>query len=257
MKENILEYIEKRRELIIDEENILCNIQKKKEELIIDEENILCNVQKKKEEFDKLEKENRVNFVIVKRDAFCSRCNNKITKIDYNRLAFIYEKSIDNIPDNDIFCLECLNSPFWRTGTLDKNCSTGIGYVTEVLVAKFLGIKTCFDIEGKFNHLAFDIYEDEDFGRINVKGSTFRGNGCSFAIRKNKIADFFFCIGYDRDRKHVKVVYIIPNEDYISEMASLYISIDDFTYEWFRQDEKPWDELFHTMKLEDCPVILV
>ncbi len=242
-----------------DEEMILLDIEKNKEEfekLREEEDKILSEIEKKREEFERQEKENKVDFILLKIDLFCSRCDNKIKETEYNKLNFIYGQDISNVPGNEIFCSDCLTTPFWKTGTLDKNCSTGIGYITEVLVAKFLGIKTCFDIEGKFNHLAFDMYEHEDWLRINAKGATLRGNGWSFSTRKNKVTDFFFCIGYDRYRKHVKSVHIIPNADYISKMGSLYISIDNTDYEWFREDEKPWDELFHTMKLADCPILI-
>lgn len=26
-------------------------------------------------------------------------------------------------------------------------------------------------------------------------------------------------------------------------------------YYWFKQDPKPWDDLFHNLKLDNCPVL--
>ena len=30
---------------------------------------------------------------------------------------------------------------------------------------------------------------------------------------------------------------------------------DKDPYYWYKQDPKPWNDLFHTLKLEDCPVL--
>lgn len=146
-----------------------------------------------------------------------------------------------------------------RNNMIDPDSNQGIGYITEVLVAKFLGIKTCFDITDNFNHQSFDLYEHEDFNMINAKGSTLRyykgNNFWWFATERNRTPDFFFCIGYDKRRRHVKRVYIIPNDNYVVNLTGLYMSLHGSEYKWFREDEKPWDELFHTLKLDNCPVL--
>ncbi len=144
-------------------------------------------------------------------------------------------------------CSNCRTD--YRNKNLDLNSVLGIGYMTEALVAKFLGIKTCFDMTDKFNHRSFDIYEHDDYGKINVKASSFIDNGWYFHINRNKKCDFFFCICYDKDRKHIIRVYIFPNEEYISNKTILYINIHDIKYDFFREDEKSWDDLFHTLKM--------
>lgn len=148
-----------------------------------------------------------------------------------------------------------------RNKNLDPDSSCGFGYISEVLTAKFLGIKTCFDITGNFNHRKFDMYQHEDFGRIDSKGSKlFYYEGCYywiFTTRKNNIPDFFFCIGYNDTRTEVMCVYIIPNENIITN--AIYINKNwnqhKDPYYWYKQDPKPWNDLFHTLKLEDCPVL--
>lgn len=150
-----------------------------------------------------------------------------------------------------------------RNGNLDPNSSLGKGYITEILVAKFLGIKTCFDLTNNFSYPKYDMFEHEDWGLINVKGSTLmrKGNGSYqyFSIRKNTRPDFFFCIGYDENRKHVKSIHIIPNECYVSTLHTICIPYSDNSkWDIFkeREDEvKKWDDLFHTLKLENCPVL--
>lgn len=150
-----------------------------------------------------------------------------------------------------------------RNKNLDPDCGVGKGYITEVLVAKFLGINTCFDITGNFNHKAFDMYEHEYFGRINVKGSSLHSyNGYLtwyFGIYKNIIPDFFFCICYDKDMKNVESVYIIQNKEYIYKLKTLAIYKDrQSIWDKFKESEeevKKWNDLFHTLKLENCPVL--
>lgn len=148
-----------------------------------------------------------------------------------------------------------------RNKNLDPDSAAGKGYITEVLVAKFLGINTCFDITGNFNHKAFDMYEDKNWGIIDAKGSILynRRDNCYFHYfntEKNDIPDFFFCVGYDEDMTHVDRTYIIPNEEYINKLYGIYILRDGYSkYHIFRENEKPWDDLFHTLKLDNCPVL--
>lgn len=150
-----------------------------------------------------------------------------------------------------------------RNGNLNPNSSLGKGYVSEILVAKFLGIKTCFDLTDNFSYPKYDMFEHEDWGIINVKGSSpiRRENNSywGFSTRKNTRPDFFFCIGYDENRKHVEIVYIIPNEHYVSAIEGIHIPCNgNSKWDIFkeREDEvKKWDDLFHTLKLENCPVL--
>ncbi len=155
-----------------------------------------------------------------------------------------------------------------RNKGLDPDSPQGFGYMTEVLIAKFLGIMTCFDIynskmlsTGNFHYRDFDIYQHEDFGRIDAKGSKqFYRKGCyywRFDTKKNKIPDFFFCIGYNDTRTEVLCVYIIPNENILTHVIHINKNWDQDKdpYYWHKQDPKPWNDLFHTLKLEDCPVL--
>lgn len=143
-----------------------------------------------------------------------------------------------------------------RNKNLDPDSKTGFGYTNEILVAKFLGIKTCFDITGNFNYPKYDLLEHDDWGLINAKGSKLYENGHhQFTTNKNIKPDFFFCIGYDEYRRHVLKVYIVPNDDHISKLHALPILMNGSKYRWFEEDSKPWDDIFHTLKLENCPVL--
>lgn len=180
---------------------------------------------------------------------FCRICDNEIEIKSFRSriLCSLCKKDIEN--EMNRFKSD------YRNNDLDPHSSVGKGYISEVLVAKFLNIKTCFDITGNFNHKF--LYDIEDWGRINVKSSSLRdGNYHRFVIKKNIVPDFFFCIGYDKLRKHVIKVYIIPNEKHISNKLEIQININNPNpYLKFEETEKPWDDLFHSMKLENCKVL--
>lgn len=196
----------------------------------------------------------------------CCFCGNKIRNIYYEELD-----SFGNLSGR----ISCARSRCrakvetkCRNKDLDPKSNSGKGYISEALVAKFLGIKTCFDITGNFNHPSHDLLEHEDWGMINVKSSSLmlKKNSVNvfceyhgFHPYGNRKCDFFFLIGYDEERKHVIAVYIIPNEEYISRLISANIPFDSGSkWDIFKESEeevKKWDELFHTMKLEDCPVL--
>jgi hypothetical protein len=154
-----------------------------------------------------------------------------------------------------------------RNNDLDPNSSSGIGYIAATLVKKFLGIeKDCFDMTGNFNYRGYDMFEHEDWGLIDAKGSSlFLQNNATntlyylFSIRKNEKADHFFCIGFDKYRKHVLAVYIIPNKENISRLNTIYIYYNrDSKYNKYKESKeevKKWDDLFHTMKLDNCPIL--
>lgn len=150
-----------------------------------------------------------------------------------------------------------------RNNNLDPRCPLGKGYITEVLVAKKLGIKTCFDVTGNFKYSGYDILEHKNWGKINVKGSLLSYNGDQiyhyFNTNKNTKSDFFFCIGYDYEMKHIISIYIIPNNDYVSTLNGITIPYDSNS-KWnkFKENEKEiekWDCLLHSMKLENCTVL--
>lgn len=197
---------------------------------------------------------------------FCSECE----RID--RLLYTYDEN--GLWNGKRVCYGCSKScktynerrklsAACRNGNLSPKSSVGKGFISEILVAKFLDIRTCFDITGNFNYPGYDLLEHEDWGTINVKSSSLLKNRFhTFGTRKSIKPDFFFCIGYDENRKHVIAVYIIPNEEYVNKLYSIAVPFGkDFgNSKWyeFRESEEEiqkWDELFHTMKLDDCPVL--
>jgi len=183
---------------------------------------------------------------------FCKICDKEIEIKSFNSRILCNQCKKNIEKEKNKFKSDC------RNNDLDPYSSAGKGYISEILVAKFLNIKTCFDITGNFNHKFFDLYDIEDWEKINVKSSSLHmENYHQFNIKKNIIPDFFFCIGYNELRKHVIKVYIIPNEKYISNRTAITINVNNPNpvYLKFEESEKPWDDLFHSLKLENCKVL--
>lgn len=218
----------------------------------------------------------------------CQQCRtlikNKNSRYDIRSREPLYCKECgNNIKDtyyldvgNNIICTSCVKCDVnnyvqksnrdCRNNNLDPNSSAGKGYITEILVAKFLGIKTCFDIIDNFHHPKYDLLEREDFGKINCKGSRLividHRRGCigwRFNTKKNTIVDFFFCIGYNEDMTNVESVFIIPNEGNVCKLEGIGI-IKDGHSKWnkFKESQeevKKWNDLFHDLRLENCPIL--
>lgn len=144
-----------------------------------------------------------------------------------------------------------------RIGELDPDSKYATGYITEKLIANFLGIETCSDITGRINQQkGYDLWQ-EDWERIQSKGSRLIINngisGWQYGIYKNIGCDFFFCIGYDEERRHVESMLIIPNNDDICRLDMLFVPEFGYSeFDIFEEDIRPWDDLFHTMRLDNC-----
>ena len=152
----------------------------------------------------------------------------------------------------------------FRNENLDPRSPIGKGYITKSLVARYLGVDSCFDITGELVGFDYDMFEHEDWGNISVKGSLlihskrgFRGH--YFNILKNDEIDFFFNIGYDEEMKNVIRFFIVPNDDYISKLDGIYVPYH-LNSKWaiFKESEEEVEklnEIFHSMKMESCPIL--
>lgn len=178
------------------------------------------------------------------RNRYCCKCGGDI------KLLKVYDEN--GYWDGRRVCNSCFQKSKRRYVEIDKEEA---GYITEVLVARCLGLQTNVEKNGCFSYDKYDLYDNE-YGYIDVKSSRLRklddldGYGWMFFVKKNIFPDFYFCIGYDRYLKHVKVVYIIPNEHFISSQDILYIKENDVEFSMYKEDEKPWDDLFHELGLD-------
>lgn len=183
----------------------------------------------------------------------CDFCGNKIKRLYYEN---IYK---------EIACPRCFKA-CWRTKELDPDSTKGISYMTDVLVAKKLGIQLNANKTGKLHNFVDMIHPK--LGNIKAAGAKLdMRSKHNFLIVKpyvNKIDTYIF-IGYDEERRHILRVYIVPI-GFIRKHFNVRYS--DTTYKKmsislnnknkmlvFRQDEKEWDDFFHTLSLSNCPVL--
>jgi hypothetical protein len=166
-----------------------------------------------------------------------------------------YKKRIEKIKEKSDF----------RNNNLDPNSSIGKRYITETVIKKYLGLKTCLDKTGNITKkgLGYNIVDTEEWGTICVKSAKLSKRGESigwhFGIEKNKKSDFFFCIGYDKKRENIMMFLIIPNEDRVSVLDGLWVPTDGrCKWDAFRESKeevKKLDDIFHSLRLEDCPIL--
>lgn len=143
-----------------------------------------------------------------------------------------------------------------RTGQLDRNSNTGKSIIDQAVTAKILGTE---DLNIKMNNLGYYIdIEHEKHGNIDVKSSSL------VTIRKRTVkalvkyyawrfhtyrkidVDTFICIGYDRYRKCIERVWIIPREMVYSD--SIYIPRDSISrYDKFSIDPILYNDTYHNL----------
>lgn len=179
-----------------------------------------------------------VNWDLLK----CGFCGKKIKRSCYEN------------EDKKIACPRCAHA-CWKTKELDPDSTKGISYMTDLLVAKKLGIQLNTNKTGRL--LNFVDMTHHKLGNIKVAGSKLdRNSRHNFLISKSYVdkIDTYIFIGYDEERRHVLRVYIVPIDfirKYINILGSaaiykkMCISLNhqnDMLI--FRQDEKEWDDFF-------------
>lgn len=148
-----------------------------------------------------------------------------------------------------------------RNKDLSVNSAIGRGFVAEMTVAKVRNLKNC-NIELDNFHAVFDLSIDSEYGKPQVKGPTFdRGYGkwkAKLGMEHN--FDHVWIVCMDENRIHVIRVYIIPESELYGEtQIDIY---EDWSkvrggskFEWiekYRVDEKPYDDAYHSLNLDDC-----
>lgn len=138
--------------------------------------------------------------------------------------------------------------------------------MTDFLAAKKLGLQLNTKKTGKL--VNFVDITHPILGNIKVIGSSLdRRSRHNFSIAKfyiDKIDTYIF-IGYDKERRHILRVYIVPIDFIrkyvdIRDLDTMYIKLcvslsHKNKMSIFRQDEKEWDDFFHTLSLNNCPVL--
>lgn len=163
-----------------------------------------------------------------------------------------YGRIISYFPDSRNSLLKKIANS--RNRQIDPDSPQGKGHITEQIATKTLGLKN-YNLESDNFSSEFDAYDPVKYHRIGIKGpSLIKGEWSATGIGKNFDNLFVLCMskGYD----HVERVYIIPKESVgDKENIKIYEDISKNIYEKFRVDEKPYDDTYHGMNIDDFPLL--
>lgn len=186
-------------------------------------------------------------------DKFCSNCGEKIKNVCYDILNE-YNSSVIGC-----LCPKC-KSADWRIGNLDPKSSIGKGFIGQQIVAKTFGVEDCNLKMDNFNFYV-DLCKHSDYGYIEVKISSYykEHRAWSFDTRREQYYDnlFLVCMDGNWPWKDVKRMYAIPWEavGYRKRINIYKNPSRGGWYKEFRIDEKPFNDTYHNMKLENCKVL--
>lgn len=205
----------------------------------------------------------------------CFRCNSTTTFVDPKTGKATWRKRKIQIDDKSVwdgknyYCDSCHHKlkRKWRNKGLEKDSRHGKGFRIEQVIAKTLGIKNC-NVELDDFNTTFDLYDP-------VKYKDIQARSAKPSIRKASWKDQLYeydvwhfgmdipefdtlmLVCMSEDYKDIVRIYAIPT-DKLSFSQGITIYEDPkfpAWYEEFRIDEKPYNETYHSLSIEDCPVI--
>lgn len=145
-----------------------------------------------------------------------------------------------------------------RNKRLDKDSTTGKGFIGQQIIAKILGVEDC-NIKTNNFHSIIDAYDHIKYKRIQVKTVHFNKYGRWTIGHIMYNFDTLFIICMNNDFNNIERVYIIPAQEIKNRgiySVSIYSSVHrNSWYENFRVDQRPYNKILHNMKIEDCPVL--
>ena len=117
--------------------------------------------------------------------------------------------------DGKYVCNKCKrDNRNYMYGVLDPNSNCGVGVITEHIVAEYLNDAIKCNTTESFAS-KYDLISNK-YGAINVKSAKrihYRnGYIWQFRIHKSsKIPDYYFCIGFNKDRSNIEYAWAIPS----------------------------------------------
>ena len=139
----------------------------------------------------------------------CFRCRTN------DRYTFRYYDDEGNWTGKYI-CKNCHNKikTDCRNRNLDPLSTVGKGFIGEMIIAKYLGLKNCNLELDNFN-ARFDISPDSGYKRIQVKTPSLIGGKWKATIGKTHNFDTVFIVCMDKNEpwKDIKRMYIVPEEE--------------------------------------------
>ena len=230
-----------------------------------------------KEQIENAKFDNRMNYRGVDhKDTICCLCGTNETYIkkdgnpdwrpykgldykeEWNGKSYTckkcYGRIVQNLPDSQNNIRKRLANS--RNKQLDPDSGPGKGFIGEQIVANTLGIKNCNLDRDNFNY-QIDLYDDIKYKKIQVKYTALNRDGEWFVQNYDgNYFDHLFIVCMSKDYKKVERVYIIPWCEAIKRKSITIIEKMKKTwYNLYMVDEKPYNDTYCNMNLDDCPVL--
>lgn len=200
----------------------------------------------------------RTNKLYYNRTNTCDRCGKDLASRHPMRE---YDKKGNWI--GNWLCTRCYDKEYrpsdFRIGNLDPNSSVGLGYIFQQITCKTRGVKD-LNIENDNFHSPIDHSIDPEYGTIQTKGAIYDPKERYWTINWSNEYDkefdylIFYCM--DKDKKNIERVYIFPKEEIIKRpKVTIYKYSKSGWYYPYRVDESPYNDTYHSMKLDDCPIL--
>lgn len=150
-----------------------------------------------------------------------------------------------------------------RNENLDSSSSSGRGFIGVQIVAHRYGIDDC---NIKMDNFRFyvDLSKISGYGYSEVKTSSFSKTYGRWKFNTDRVQEydtaFLVCMDNNWPWKDVDRLYAIPWEVVVNRNKwSISITKNPSKgvqwYEEFRIDERPFNETYHNMKLENCKIL--
>lgn len=154
----------------------------------------------------------------------------------------------------------------WRTGNLDPLSTNGKGFIGQQIVAIKYGAEDC---NLKMDNFRFyiDLSKISGYGYSEVKTSSLGIKSGQYMFHTHRPQEydtlFLVCMDHNEPWKDVNRVYAIPWEVVVNRgKGNIVITRDSSRGTWYddpkkgyRLDEKPFNDIYHGMKLENCKVL--
>ncbi len=204
-------------------------------------------------------------------DRKCCRCGTTTTYTDKKSgVAAWRKRKINGKWDGEnYYCDSCHHKlkRKCRNKEIEKNSRQGKGFRIEQVIAKTLGIKNC-NIELDNFNVGLDLYDPTKYKDIqsrsaepSIRKSSWNGKIYEYDVWHFPIDppeyDTYFAVCMTENYKDIERIYVIP-ADKLPVSAGLTIYKEPKNpawYEKYRIDESPFNETYHSLKIEDCSVI--
>lgn len=172
--------------------------------------------------------------------------------------AICYDKEHRKLPDSDTNLIKSMRK--FRNKELSKDCSSGKAFIGEQIWCKARGVDNCNIKMDNFAY-KYDHPPDPEYGITNTKIASLshhQGTIEAWQFSPSGKYNYVVLICMSKDWKDVDRIYIIPESE-AKEGTSITISKNPYRgipwYEKYRVDEKPYNEAYHSLSIEDCSVL--